>query len=146
LRRCFLAAAGGGSPGVLALRAKTRKPNIRRDADVRNAKAGGMPAVSNARVFAEQKLKSPKTAGCRFWAAQGIEAEFPGPSGAGELERIARFFAAPPQKMRPKEIRRGLLPVYTLRIAAPGSGFLFFSQFLCRIEAGWCRGVYKKPV
>jgi hypothetical protein len=45
--------------------------------------------------------------GCHFWAAQGIEAEIPEASGrdlpeAEELERIARFFAAKPQKMRPE--------------------------------------------
>jgi hypothetical protein len=35
----------------------------------------GMPAVMNPRVFAEQNFQALKRHGCRFRAAQGIEAE-----------------------------------------------------------------------
>jgi hypothetical protein len=64
--------------------AKTHRPKIRREADFRRAKAA---------------------LGAAFAPAQGIEAEFPAPGGGGELERIARFFAAEPQKMRPKHLQ-----------------------------------------
>jgi hypothetical protein len=49
----------------------------------------------------EQNLQARKGQEGPLRAAQGIEAEFPAPAGGGELERIARFFAAAPQKMRP---------------------------------------------
>jgi hypothetical protein len=34
-----------------------------------------MPAVTNARFFAKQKIEAQKRQGRRFWAAQGIEIE-----------------------------------------------------------------------
>jgi GH35 family endo-1,4-beta-xylanase len=62
--------------------------------------------------FCFAKPQAQKPQGCGFWAAQGIEAEIPEAPGrdlpgAEELERIARFFAALPQKMRPPHTRYG---------------------------------------
>jgi hypothetical protein len=63
----------------LARSVKTRRLKIRGDADFQKAKAAPL--------------------GAAFAPAQGIEAEQK-PAGF-LLERIARFFAAEPQKMRP---------------------------------------------
>jgi hypothetical protein len=71
------------------------------------------------RAHSEAKIRP----GCRIVAAQGIAAEIlvcPAHEGHTRLERIARFFAALPQKMRPDdtedfgevilEARRALVP------------------------------------
>jgi hypothetical protein len=61
-----------------------------------------------AEFLRSKNSEGGKRQGCRFPPAQGIGAEFPAPGGGGELERIARFFAAPPQKMRPTYPRYGM--------------------------------------
>jgi hypothetical protein len=58
----------------------------------------------DARVFAKQKPETQKRHGCRFWVAQGIEAEIPQNLVPGtkfeELERKARSPPAVPAKGR----------------------------------------------
>jgi hypothetical protein len=88
-----------------------------------------MPAVSRLEYAPRAHTpKGGKRQGRRFPPAQGIEAEFPGPGGAGELERIARFFAK--QKMRPTYPRCAACSQLSIAVENPPGPGVFFNPAL----------------